>query len=327
MKTIKEIIEILDKTVIGQNEAKKELAIAATMQQMRHYQLFISQAPNVAPIKLPVILLAGQSGTGKTTLVRSLAAAMNAPLLEIDVTSCSPPGWSGKTSTDEFEDLHKQIQYMVQDSLMYKEFASVDGGEARSIIFLDEFDKLFVPSEPNEKGYHKEKIFSWLKIIEGKIISKKDATSNYKLNTENMLFILGGAFSYLEEVLAPSKQMGFVQTDEKTPEIEKDIMKKLGFPDELMGRVTSVVKLNSLTIPDLKRILLLPTGIIQQYKDFARMYGVELIIKESDIETIVTKALEGQQGARKLEEITFKYFKDKLATLDYNQDMTRLVFL
>lgn len=329
LKITKEVIDKLNTKIIGQDEAKKVLALAATMQQMRHYQKFLIDVPDQQFIALPVILLAGPSGTGKTALVRALAETMGAPFLEIDAMSCSPPGWHGHSVEDEFGDLITIIENNTRKPELGSPYHSLEGGLARSIVFVDEIDKLFVPSDSNSGSYHKDKVNSWLKILEGKILNARTShNSSQKIETHNILFILGGSFSWAKDLLNPKKSIGYVDQSETKKTLTKEFLSTIGFSDEFLGRITHIAQTNELSKADLKKIILLPTGLVEQYKTYARLFGVELVIRPDEINTIVDQATEGNMpNARKLNEVIFNYFKDKLSKLEYNQDMVRLVFL
>ena len=325
MKTTKQIVEEMDKKIVGQEDTKHVLALASTMQQMRHYQKFIADV-DTSPIVLPVILLAGPSGSGKTSSVRALAAATESPLLEIDATSCSPPGWHGHSVEEEFGDLIGYIKYQLQAHQSGLIYSSLEGGLARSIVFIDEFDKLFTGSD--KEGYHQEKVNSWLKVIEGKIINaRKGKTEIDKISTEDVLFILGGSFNHAKTLLKPKRGPGFVVSIPEAKELDKKILSKLGFPDELLGRITAISRLTPLDRKTMKKILHLKDGLLQQYKKYARLFGYELVIHPEDVEEIVELAMNDEMGARKLNELVFNFYKDKLFTLDFNDMTERTMFL
>jgi ATP-dependent Clp protease ATP-binding subunit ClpX len=290
-----EIKEKLDDYIIGQEEAKLVLSVAAYNHYNRIYQDF-----DEVKIQKSNILLIGNSGTGKTLLAETLAKTLDVPFVSIDITDFTPSGYYGKSS----EDILKQL---IENATDDYEKAS------KGIVFIDEIDKLI---GTNEKDWYIKIQASLLKLVEGKEVSFYsescfDKYHDKKINTENILFICGGAFSGIEKFLEKEKQIGFNNTRKNKNENKTNIVAKnlieYGLMPEFVGRFPVIVCLQPLKREDLISILTLPkNALIKQYEKLFKAIGTKLTFTKDAIEKIAELTEKNNVGARGLRTITEK---------------------
>lgn len=304
------LYKYLDQYVIGQKAAKKTLATAVYghLKRIRHTnEKFIPDA----------VLLVGPSGCGKTELVRRLVDAVDLPCVFTDVSGLSASQYASKRTRE--------------DILM--ELYNKAGGDLKKaesgIIFLDEFDKLLVPSYTSEGvDSHEEVQGQLLTVVEGSKIVIQDSP-RIEFDTSRVLFIMAGAFEGLEDFILESKQkngeidggIGFDSTLYKEADtrytaenITHDVLIRYGMQREFAGRIGSITVVKQLSREDLSRILTEPKGnIFERYSSEVEVScGGELCISERLKERLIDEAVEMNVGARGLSIVMRSYMKDVL---------------
>jgi ATP-dependent Clp protease ATP-binding subunit ClpX len=266
MITPQKIKLYLDEYVIGQEKAKKALAVAA----YNH----IKRTKYSALIKKSNVLMIGPSGSGKTFTVQKLAEFLNTKFMTVDATQFTAAGYAGKDVTDIINEL---IVFCENN----EELAS------QAIVYIDEIDKIKRKSShdgsPDVNGVGVQQ--SLLKLLEGSEITYEFNQTQRKLHTKDILFICSGAFVGLEE--------------HKT-----DALIKFGMIPEFLGRFSVVASLEPLSKEDLKKILVdSKESVLASFETWFKSEGIELIVHESAIEEIVDNAMNKGLGARGLQNV------------------------
>lgn len=323
----------LDEHVIGQEHAKKVMAVGVYNHYKRILQDPEEEKKDGVEIQKSNMLMIGPTGSGKTYLVQTLAKLLDVPLALTDATSLTEAGYIG----DDIE------------SVVSKLLAAADNDVERAehgIIFIDEIDKIAKKRNTNQRDVSGEAVQQGLlKLLEGSEIevpvgatSKNAMVPLETVNTKNILFICGGAFPNLEDIirerLTKSASMGFQAELRDAADKDPDILQKVTMDDlrefgmipEFLGRLPVVFALQSLTEDMLVKILKEPkNAILRQYQKLMELDEVKLTFEDDALHAIAKKALEKDTGARALRSIIEDFMLDIMYEIPKDPEIGEVV--
>lgn len=319
LKKPKEIKEFLNQYVIGQDQAKKQLSIAV----YNHYKRLLHAQDENREVELEKsnIIMIGETGTGKTLLAKTIARELNVPFCIVDATILTEAGYVGE-----------DVESILSRLLMVADY-DVEKAE-KGIVFIDEIDKIArksdnpsITRDVSGEGVQQ----GLLKLLEGSIVNvppqggRKHPDQKYiQVNTQNILFIAGGAFDGIKEIIERrmNKQaIGF--SSEKINNVDEDEyvltninaidLRSFGLIPELLGRFPIITYLEKLTKETMVRIMKEPkNSIVNQFIELFKMDGTELVFTDGAIEKIVDETLDKGLGARGLRGTTEKVLEDHM---------------
>ena len=316
--TPKKIHDWLDQYVIGQERAKKVLSVAV----YNHYKRLENNLDTVSEVEIEKsnILLAGPTGTGKTLLARSIARLLDVPFTIVDATVLTEAGYVGEDVESILSRLLEQADYDVERA-------------ERGIVFIDEIDKVArksdnpsITRDVSGEGVQQ----AMLKLLEGNVVNvppkggRKHPDQEYvHVNTQNILFICGGAFEGIERRIAQrlnTQVIGYdasvrkqVDKDNLLQYVSQEDFRAYGLIPEIIGRLPVITYLDPLDKMALKRILTEPkNAIVKQYQAMFALDGKELVIEPEVLDFIVETAQEKKIGARGLRSLCEKVFTEAM---------------
>ena len=323
LKKPREIKEFLDEYVIGQDQAKKQLSIAV----YNHYKRLLHNKDENKSVEIEKsnIIMVGETGTGKTLLAKTIAKQLNVPFCIVDATILTEAGYVGE-----------DVESILSRLLMVADY-DVEKAE-KGIVFIDEIDKIArksdnpsITRDVSGEGVQQ----GLLKLLEGSIVNvppqggRKHPDQKYiQVNTQNILFIAGGAFDGIKEIIERrlNKQaIGFSSEKLNKAEGEEYILEKLNSSDlktfglipELLGRFPIVTFLDKLNKETMLRIMKEPkNSIINQYVELFRLDGINIEFDNAALEKIVEYTIDKGLGARGLRGTTEKVLENYMFDID-----------
>jgi len=327
LRTPREIHDFLNEYVIGQDRAKKTLAVAV----YNHYRrIQVGFKSDDVELEKSNILLMGPTGSGKTLLARCLARFLDVPFAISDATTLTEAGYVG-------EDVENVLLRLLQSADFDRERAE------RGIIYIDEIDKIAktqnnpsITRDVSGEGVQQ----GLLKILEGTVANippqggRKHPEQQYlQLDTTNILFICGGTFSGIEDIIKKrvgKKRIGFIgDADEGgqesaaryLPLIETEDLLAFGMIPEFIGRLPALAALDPLRENELMRVMVEPrNAVIRQYQKFFEIEGVELVFEEEALRAIAQDALRRETGVRAVRALVEDFLRDILYELPETKD-------
>ena len=317
-----EIKDFLDQYIIGQNQTKKAMAVAV----YNHYKRLLQDVDNEDDVEIEKsnIVLVGETGTGKTLVARTIAKMLNVPFSIVDATVLTQAGYVGEDVESILSRLLQAADYDVEKA-------------QRGIVFIDEIDKIArkgdnpsITRDVSGEGVQQ----ALLKLLEGSVVNvapkggRKHPDQKFiEVNTKDILFIAGGAFSGIEAIIGKRlnrQAVGFGASLEEDKIDEENVLqyitpvdlKSFGLIPEIIGRLPVLSYMNPLDAKTLRSILTEPkNAIMKQYTKLFTMDGVEFTVEEDALSYIVGKAVEYKLGARGLRSLCEAIFTDAMFDL------------
>ena len=302
-----EIMDYLNEYVISQDKAKKSVAVAV----YNHYKrIMAKQNDETIELQKSNIALIGSTGSGKTLIAQTLAKMLDVPFAISDATTLTEAGYVG-------EDVENILLRLIQNAKYDIERAE------KGIIYIDEIDKIAkkgenvsITRDVSGEGVQQ----ALLKILEGTIASvppqggrKHPGEEMIKINTKDILFIIGGAFSGIEEIIKRrlgDKIIGFSKSDELNDDsdiiskVKHEDLVKFGIIPEFIGRIPVICHLEELDEQDLVRVLTEPkNSVVKQYEYLFKLDGVNLVFEKDALEEVARESIKRKTGARGLRSI------------------------